>query len=117
MVRRVSFGVVLVLLVVAAGRSQPGGDKKNDNDRKTAPREAEVSFANGSLVRMTLAAEKIEISTVYGKLSVPVQDIRRIEFGLHFPEGAETKIETAIKQLGAVEFKERVAAVQELVAL
>src|SRR5262249_37049342 len=68
-------------------------------------------------VRMTLVSEKIDIVTPYGKLSVPPRDVRRIEFGLHLPEGADKKIETAIKQLSSAEFKEREAAGRELVAL
>lgn len=102
-----------VALVVFASTpySQTGGKKKTDAG------EVEVIFANGSVVRMALLAEKIEINTAYGKLLVPVREIRRIEFGLHLPEGADQKIETAIKQLGSAEYKERVTAVRELVAL
>src|SRR5262249_35956838 len=72
---------------------------------------------NSSVVRVTLLADKIEVDTVYGKLSVPVRDIRRIEFGMRLPEGADKKIETAIKQLASTEYKEREAAVRDLVDL
>src|SRR5262249_33239563 len=72
---------------------------------------------NASVVRVTLLAEKIEVDTVYGKLSVPVRDVRRIEFGMRLPEGADKKIETAIKQLASTEYKEREAAVRDLVEL
>jgi hypothetical protein len=106
----VLFASALVLLA-SSGHSQTFGKKKN------GPGEVELTFANGSLVRMTLLAEKIEINTEYGKLSVPVSDIRRIEFGLHLPDGADKKIENAVKQLGSAEYKEREGAVRELVAL
>ncbi len=79
--------------------------------------EVEVLFANGSLVRLTLVQETIDIDTLYGKLTVPLGDIRRIEFGMHVPAGMDTKVEAAIKKLASGEFKEREAAVRELTSL
>jgi len=110
MTRAALFLAGAALLLASAGHSQTG-DKK-----KSRVGEVEVSFANGSLVRMVLAQDNIEIETQYGKLSVPVRDIRRIDFGLHLPEGADKKIELAIKQLASAEFKERDAAMRELIA-
>ena len=49
----------------------------------------------------------IEVNTEFGKLSVPVQAIRRIDFGLHLPDGADKKIASAIKRLTSAQFKER----------
>src|SRR5262249_13212483 len=71
----------------------------SQTSEKKKPADVEATFANASVVRVTLLAEKIEVDTVYGKLSVPVRDVRRIEFGMRLPEGADKKIETAIKQL------------------
>ncbi|MCI0641263.1 MAG: hypothetical protein L0Y72_00970 [Gemmataceae bacterium] len=110
MFRKTLILVAAALMAASAGHSQTG-KKKNE------PGEVEMTFANGSLVRMTLVPEKIEISTPYGKLSVPTRDIRRIDFGLHLPEGADKKIEAAIKQLGNADYQQRESAVQELVAL
>ena len=56
--------------------------------------EVDVHFLNTSTVRMTVRSEHLEITTIYGKLAVPVRDIRLIEFGLHFPEGVEAVGET-----------------------
>ena len=71
------------------------------------PGDVEIHFLNGSKVRMIVESEKLDINTAYGKLSVPVKDIRAIEFGLHFPEGMEAKIEAAVKGLGAGDYRER----------
>jgi hypothetical protein len=109
MIRNALF-VVIVAALAATGHSQTTAK------RKTGPAEVEVTFANGSLVKMALLAENIDIDTEYGKLSVPVRDVRRIEFGLRLPEGADKKIETAVKQLASTEYKEREGAVRELVA-
>src|SRR5262245_31574392 len=104
MTRTLLFFAAALALAASDGLAQPSG-KKND------PGEVEVSLANGSVVRMTLVTDKIDIVTPYGKLSVPPRDVRRIDFGLHLPEGADKKIEAAIKQLSSTEFKEREAAV------
>ncbi|MCI0377009.1 MAG: hypothetical protein L0215_05350 [Gemmataceae bacterium] len=111
MFRKALILAAAALTAASAGHSQTGGTKKND------PGEVEMTFANGSLVRMTLVPEKIEISTPYGKMSVPTRDIRRIDFGLHLPEGADKKIEAAVKQLGNAVYQQRESAVHELVAL
>ncbi len=110
MIRKALF-LAGVLVAVASAGPAPTGDKKIE------PAEVEMTFANGSLVRLALLPDKIEISTPYGKLLVPVRDIRRIDFGLHLPEGTDQKIEAAIKQLASAEYKEREEAVRALVAL
>jgi hypothetical protein len=74
---------------------------------ETIPGDCEIHFLNGSKVRMVVQSEKLDIATAYGKLSVPVKDVRSIEFGLHYPEGMEAKIETAIKSLGSGDYRER----------
>jgi hypothetical protein len=111
MIRNLLFLGISLAAATSAGHSQTGDKKKSEAG------EVEMTFANGSLVRMALVPDKIEISTPYGKLNVPVRDIRRIDFGLHMPEGTDKKIEAALKQLASAEFKEREGGVRELVAL
>jgi hypothetical protein len=55
--------------------------------------------------------------TKYGKLTVPIREIRRIDFGLHLPEGVGPQIEAAIKQMGSSTYKQREGAVKDLVDL
>src|SRR5437660_9489715 len=69
------------------------------------PGDCEIFFLDGSKVRMIVQSEKLEISTAFGKLSVPVKDIRAIEFGLHLPDGMEPQIEEAIKGLGSSDYR------------
>lgn len=78
---------------------------------------AEVRFGDGSLVRMTLLQDSIEVMTRYGKLNIPIQEIRRIDFGLHLPEGVGDKIDNCIRLLGSETFRERDEAARELVVL
>jgi len=81
------------------------------------PGEVEARFGDGSAVRMIMLQESIEIVTKFGKLSVPTAEIRHIDLGIHLPEGVDKKIDAALKRLGSEVFKDRDAAVKELIAL
>jgi hypothetical protein len=111
MIRHTLFLVSALVMAASTGHAQTGGNKKND------PGEVEMTFANGSVVRMALVPGEIEVSTAFGKLVVPVREIRRIDFGLHLPEGLDKQIDATIKQLGSADYKQREAAARELVAL
>src|SRR5262245_5733670 len=89
-----------------------------DQGKKDAPRSqpAEVRLNDGSLVRMTILQESVDVLTKYGKLTIPLRDIRRIEFGLHLPDGVEPQIEQAVKQMGSDTYKVREDAVKQLVS-
>jgi hypothetical protein len=92
-----------------------GGAKITANP--ALPGEVEVNFLNGSTVRMILQSEKLDIATPYGQLAVPANDIRAIEFGLHFPKGAEARIEQAVTNLGDSNFRVRDQAGKTIIEL
>jgi hypothetical protein len=106
----------VVSLFVPAATAQ---DVKKDEPKKDAivPGDVEIHFLNGSLVRMLIQSEKLEVATDYGRLSVPVKDVRAIEFGVHYPEGVLAKINLALKGLGSSEYRERERASKVLVEL
>lgn len=81
------------------------------------PGEVEISFLNGSTVRMILQSDKVDVATPYGQLAVPSKDVRAIDFGLHFPDGVETRIQQAIKGLGGENFRDRDQAGKTLIEL
>jgi hypothetical protein len=105
--------LILAFGLVALPAARAGTEAK----KATKPTEVEVRFGDGSKVRMLLLQESIEIVTKYGKLQVPTSDIRDIDVGIHLPEGVEEKIEKALQRLGGKAFKDRDAAVNELVEL
>jgi hypothetical protein len=74
----------------------------------------EARLEDQSVVRVRLLCEQIHVSTPYGRLSVPVQDVRRIEFGHHPPAGVRKRISEAIGQLSARTFEERETASKQL---
>jgi hypothetical protein len=118
--RSVRFFLAGLGLLVFLGSAAPQ-EKKGKNE-KTAKEDAdpaavEVRFADGSVVKMVLLTETIEVGTRYGKLKVAANEIRRIEFGLRIPEATLKRIDAAIADLGSPEFPKREAAGKELLAL
>ena len=77
----------------------------------------DIHFMNGSTVRMRIQSERVEIETIYGKLTIPAKDIRSIEFGSHLPDGYAEKIDAAVKHLGHADFREREKASAALLEL
>lgn len=61
------------------------------SEKTTSPPTAiDVCLSDGSVIRGTITKEKLEVMTKYGKLIIPVSDVRRIDFGLHIaPEVAK----------------------------
>jgi hypothetical protein len=102
---------VLVLSVVVVRADDPP-QKPSLSKRSGGP--VEVRLADGSSVRMVLTQPHIEIVTKYGKLAVPAHEVRRVDFGFRYPEGAEAKITVLVNQLGDGNYKRREAAAAEL---
>jgi hypothetical protein len=110
MLRIVGWLLCSTLLASGAAGAQQANPQKN-----TDLIEAEVRFLDGSIVRVLVLEEQIEVVTKYGKLKVPTADIQRIDFGVHVPDGLEGKIAHAIEQLGNENYKLREAALKELI--
>jgi hypothetical protein len=107
-------GSVLALLVLTL----PAADPKPGETNKPADRAAvEVRFTDNSTLKLMLLDEKIDITTPYGKLSVPVADVQMLEFATRIPEEVVKKVEKAIADLGSPEFKAREIATAELLKL
>ncbi|MBI2804109.1 MAG: hypothetical protein HYX68_03895 [Planctomycetes bacterium] len=101
-----------------AAKQTPGvGKAGKPSVRPNVPGEVEVIFRNGSKIRLIIKSEKLEIASIYGKLSVPIEDVKAIEFGLRFPEGAAARIDAAVKNLGHGDYRERQKAVRTLIIL
>lgn len=95
----------------------PGKTSGKPLQQDAIPGECEIMFLNGSKVRLIIQTEKIDIATIYGNLSVPIQDVLAIEFGLHFPDGHVAKIDAAIKGLSSSDFRARENAAKNLLEL
>jgi hypothetical protein len=82
--------------------------------KETPAKIAEVRFADGSVVRMNVLQDNLDVMTRYGKLSIPVTEIRRIEFGMHTPSALGEQINSSIKLLGSDVFRDRDEAAKGL---
>jgi hypothetical protein len=77
----------------------------------------QVHFTDGSTLKLMLRDAKIELVTAYGRLSVPVGDVRQIDFATRIPDDAAKRIEEAIPNLAHPQFPKREAASGELLKL
>lgn len=46
-----------------------------------APIKAEIAFQDGSLIKIMMQEIALEVQTKYGKLSIPINEIHRVDFG------------------------------------
>jgi hypothetical protein len=110
--RRTTFWLVVPTLVIAGFAYAQQGD---ETKKSAEASEAEVRLMDGSIVRMQILQDKIDVQTAYGKLTVPVKQIARIDFGVHLPSTLEPKIVQAIEQLDNENYKVRETAVKKLI--
>jgi hypothetical protein len=88
-----------------------------DEKPVTKPAEVKAVFHDGTTIHKAVLQDAIEITTKYGKLTIPAADIRRIEFGQHSDGEAGKKVEDLIKSLGSDDFSQRDTASKDLVKL
>ena len=103
--------IVVFLLVLAVPAMIIGQQSSNKTHL------AEVRFHDGSIVRMTILQESIDVQTKYVKLNIPLSDVRHVEFGLHVPPETAQKVAQSIKRLASDFHKERDTATRDLVQL
>ncbi|HMF14521.1 MAG TPA: LCCL domain-containing protein [Gemmataceae bacterium] len=115
------FALLLAFLVPFASFTgagpgpMPGEDATKKPDKSGIPPGAvEVRFTDNSSLKLALEDERIELSTPYGKLQIPVTEIQRIEFATRIPEEALKRIESAVGALASSEYSQRESAMTEL---
>lgn len=77
----------------------------------------EARLTDGGTMRLQLVEKSVQLTSPYGKLTIPAGDIERIEFATRISEDVAKRVETAIKNLASPEFEEREAASASLLAL
>jgi hypothetical protein len=109
-------GLLAVLgLAVWAAAAPPGEKTDKDKDKAAIdPAAVEARFADGSSLKIQLKEEKVDLVTPYGKLSIPVADVRRIDFATRISDDVAKKIDSAIANLGSDNFQTRETATAEL---
>lgn len=79
--------------------------------------EVSVHFQDSSVLHHVTLRDVLEIQTRYGKLSIPIADVRRVEFGQRIPEDVARRTREAVKNLGHEQFVQREAAEKVLLAI
>src|SRR5262249_37670954 len=92
--------------------SLPAADA--DPKKPDAPGAVEVRFLDGSVVRLLLREDRLEVVTPTGPRSVRLADVRKIELAHRIPDDLARKINAAVDRLAHDDFKEREKAAEEL---
>ena len=102
---------------MAAARAP--GTRRLELPRRSRPDGAtpELRFGDNSTIRMALLQEQIEVQTRYGKLVVPLADIRTIEFAVRVPVDVAKRLDAASTDLASDDQQTRAKAVAEFLAL
>ena len=77
------------------------------------PAPVRVRLADGSVLKVVVREERLALRTAYGVLSVPLRDVRRIDFAARVPED----VARHIAALGSVDYPAREAAEAALARL
>ena len=86
---------VLSIAVLLSPAAPVDEKARGDKAAGSSARRAEVRFADGSFLFVTLVSENVEVVTKYGKLTVPLAEVTRIEFGTRLPEEVEKRLKAA----------------------
>jgi len=113
------FGACLLFLPVpVTGQPRKAiDDSPSKEAKKDADMPVEVRFTDQSMLKLSIREDRIEFKTEFGKLSIPVANIKRIEFGMRIPEETQKRIDAAIADLGNSQFRRREAAMAILLGL
>ena len=93
------------------------GDPAKRNSGPPVTARVEVVFQDGSTVRMEAAAMSMIVATKYGRLTVPLHEVRRIRLRPRLSDEMKRQIAVTIAALGSTTFAEREAAVPKLKAM
>ncbi len=114
LVRTLALAFALGSVGSAAQPPKPGDAKPGAKPDKAEAPTFELRTQDDTVMKVALLDQSLVLNTKYGKLTVPASEVRRIEFGFRFPDGAEEKITKAIADLGAEAFRTREDAEQVL---
>ena len=108
----------LALVSPAWGAGRPAEAESPRKPAQGPPAGAvEVHFTDGSVLRLLLRDPRVEVTTPYGKLLIPVADLQKVEFATRVPEEVARRIEAAVTDLGSSDYPRRQAAETELMKL
>ena len=99
------------------GQGKTADEPSAKDVRPVGDAAVEVRFTDNSVLKLSLREDRIEFLTQYGRLYIPVADIKRIEFGLRVPDDVAKKVDSALADLGNSQFRRRETASAILLGL
>jgi hypothetical protein len=81
---------------------------------KPAGTDVEVRCVDDSTMRLKLLDDRLDLVTKYGKLEIPVTDIRRIEFATRVPSEVTARVSTLISTMNHPDYETREKATAEV---
>src|SRR5262249_12132075 len=106
--------VAVITLIAADDPKKPADEPRKPAPKLPEPGSFELRLSDGSVLKAVILEEKIDVLTKYGKLSVPLADVQKIEFVPRLSQEAIKKIETAVANLASPTESAREAAAGEL---
>lgn len=102
------------LLVLSHTFAQEQPPKEETPTPKPKESLSQVYLKDGTFVVGEIKIDSLKVTTAYGVLTVPKDQVIRIRIGKNADKELKTKIENLIKQLGDTEFKVREEATKQL---
>ncbi len=110
----VALTTVLLTAPLGVAGPQPVPASLAESGKPRPTTEAAVTYIDDSSMKLKLLDAKLEMTTKYGVIQVPVADVRRIEFATRVPVEVTEKVLHALAKLNHSDFKTREAATEEL---
>lgn len=106
---------LLFASAVAVGGQPPPKPPVADDKSVVSPEpECECRFDDGSTMRLTVGTSAVTVQTKFGKMTVPLAEVRKMEMGFRYPEGVEGKVRAALADLASPDFRTRESAQKTL---
>ncbi len=105
--------VLLAFASLATGQpvptpgSDPGTKPEAPAKAKPPNGDWEVLFTDNSTLKISLLDEQLQLQTPHGELSIPVKDIRKIEFGVRLSADEQRMFDSALSSVSSKEAKAR----------
>jgi hypothetical protein len=114
---RKTAGLLFAAALIISGSAQTTAQPLAQPVAQPPGQDADVVFGDGSSVRITMHSENVELLTKYGKLTIPTNEIRRVEFAFRIDEDLAKRVSAALNNLRSKDFKVREAGQRELFSI
>jgi hypothetical protein len=104
---------LLVSLAVVLAARLPAADPPTPTPPVAEP-QYEAKFLDGSVVMLTAGDAEVVVATKYGKLTVPLAAVKKLDIGFRYPAGVEAKVKAAVEELGSPDYTTREDAQRRL---